>query len=264
MTSVMRLDAWVSASRDERVAHVREVFGPKYEVVPGAGPPSFLDTTTRSEWVMVPAGMSRLGMSEAEEEQARALVDEPFLTFEEMRPTRMIKLSGFLAMKNPVDVDTAKQAGLAVEDEVGPGRAALVHSADAESLAAAIGGVLPSEAEWEHLCRGGTTSLFWFGSHLPDPEILPKVLGMERPAIPNGFGVEALFFAEWTRDRWSPTLDGTVEEGGGLVVRGGAARFWPWQVDGEWAGCASAFRMPERDLGGVAAAVRLVRHPATT
>lgn len=244
-----------------RVQHVREVFGRKYRAVPGDGAPSFRDATTGMEWVFVPSGTYRQGMSRIEEQQARALVEEPFLTFEEMRPTRTVDHPGFLVMKRPVCVDTVERTGLRVDGEVGPARAALVLSTEASTLARALGGELPSEAEWEYLCRAGTSCLFWFGSRLPGADIQARALGMEQPFVSNGFGVEALFYGEWTRDPWSPTLGGDAEGAAGLVVRGGAARCWPWQFDGEWAGCASAFRMPERDLGGVGAAVRLVRHP---
>jgi hypothetical protein len=86
----------------------------------------------------------------------------------------------------------------------------------------------------------------------PDPEHPTRTAA-------NGFGLRSLFFGEWCRDRWRPSHEPSSPENlDEWVVRGGAARFWPWQ-DEEWVGAMSAMRMPSSRTGGAPCAFRVVR-----
>jgi len=61
---------------------------------------------------------------------------------------------------------------------------------------------------------------------------------------------------------WRPTLASAEDPAQGVAVRGGGgSRFWHWQDDREWAGCVSAYRMPQSATDGEPCAVRLVRAP---
>ena len=100
----------------------------------------------------------------------------------------------------------------------------------------AIGLELPTEAQWEHAARAGTTTPWWTGS---DPAALPdaEVFGTSTAAPvgsmrPNPFGLYDVGgnVAEWCRDRFAryedPTIPGTGERSGVLspperIVRGG-------------------------------------------
>lgn len=133
---------------------------------------------------------------------------------------------------------------------------------------------LPTEAEWEHACRAGTTTRFDFGDDLGYTEIeahawmrmtswvLPQPPGVSVPfesvyytthpvgaKKPNRLGLYDLRgnVWEWCWDAWSPQLPGgSVTDpqgpgaGGEHVIRGGG-----WSSFAQW--CRSAYRMPWDD-----------------
>jgi formylglycine-generating enzyme required for sulfatase activity len=157
---------------------------------------------------------------------------------------------------------TAAQAGTtAFADTVGPLNTALFTEEQIERIASVLNSSFPTEAEWEYACRAGTTSVFWFGNSIPLAPELIRILGLEEPLLANAFGLSSLFFGEWCSDFWtgSHSADAPIEHAAGRVIKGGAARFWPWHDTREWSGCVSSFRMPSIDTGGAGAAVRLVR-----
>lgn len=121
---------------------------------------------------------------------------------------------------------------------------------------------LPSEAEWEYACRGGTVSTFSFGptitpdyvnfnGTLPLPDA--PVAGTRQETTPvaaMGFANPAGLFDmhgnvyEWCQDFWFDTYDGAPQDGsaravgqGHRVMRGGS--WWAYS-----AGCRSASREP--------------------
>ena len=128
---------------------------------------------------------------------------------------------------------------------------------------------LPTEAEWEYACRGGTTTPFSTGDTLTTAQAnyngkepygnLPPGLSRERPTRAAGFGSNAWGLAdmhgnvwEWTADWYGPypADDVTSPRGAasGLkrVTRGGS-----WQVGAASVRCAvrSGFDPDWRDGG---------------
>jgi len=94
---------------------------------------------------------------------------------------------------------------------------------------------LPTEAEWEHACRAGTRSAYWWGNE-PDSARAHWDPGMEwkgSPAPagaypPNPWGLCAMLgnVGEWCQDTWGaypdePRVDPLVQEGGYRIFRGG-------------------------------------------
>lgn len=125
---------------------------------------------------------------------------------------------------------------------------------------------LPSEAEWEYACRGGTDTLFYWGDRTdpaycwqraPGSEPLHEVDALVDKG--NAFGlVDVLGNArEWCEDVWNETFDGgpfdhaPVTSGvkaKGFVLRGGGAASFPVattcayrEPSGVWGGGAGAW-----------------------
>lgn len=264
MTEALSSEHWLQAS-DTATCEllVRRCFGNEYTfrrwVSAGSSRAQvYIDSTFGLEWVLAPSGQFRRGFSPEEEASARALNPDPLLNIEEMRPTATVKVDAFLVLMLPLSVAHSPESSI---DSVGPAETLLCSEVEAIQLASTFGARLPSEKQWEYACRAGSGDLFWFGASLPHAGRLEHLLGLKSPAEANRFGLSSLFFGEWCSDIWRKDLrEATTEDTeSGRVIRGGAARFWPWQDSREWSGCVSAFRMPAKDSAGAGAAVRLVR-----
>ncbi len=120
---------------------------------------------------------------------------------------------------------------------------------------------LPTEAEWEFACRGGTTTRSWVGGvELKDEDLSQAIWigdqgGRTHPVgelKTNPFGMYDIHgnVWEWVQDAWSPTyygqfttkpaIDPSFPFADGLqrVLRGGV---WPYSASG----CRSSFRHAE-------------------
>ncbi len=92
---------------------------------------------------------------------------------------------------------------------------------------------LPSEAEWEYACRGGTTTPYHFGQ-----KILPSVANygetgrakttpVGRFQVANALGLYDMYgnVYEWCEDNWHESYDGAPTDGSAWIRRG---RWWGW------------------------------------
>lgn len=92
--------------------------------------------------------------------------------------------------------------------------AVLVSQVEASRLGEVLGLELPSEAEWEYACRGGTTTLFWWGNEPDDKrawyaensENQPQAIGVLGDKAVNPFGLIEMAgnVAEFCRDYFHP------------------------------------------------------------
>lgn len=126
---------------------------------------------------------------------------------------------------------------------------------EAVAFCRALGGRLPSEAEWEYAARAGTLTPFpgGFDLRVSEANFLYSEhgerigLGRTTPAgthPPNAFGLEAMAgnVCEWCADAWHPDyvnapVDGSARTDGRhdlRVIRGGAWDYLPRLLRSSW------------------------------
>ena len=191
---------------------------------------------------LVPGGAVSMGFSEAEEHAVRAAASARaggpnhherytslLLRMEVLRPVTQVRVGPLLAQQEP---------------------SRPVEPAEVTTWLEGARFRLPSEAEWEHLARGGAVGeLTYVGPEVPDDDAwLPNVArqGLERA---NDFGLWGFGFEpEVCADVWHPSHEGAALDGaprrglGPRVVRGGAGQLYPFQGTGEWHLLLSAVR----------------------
>jgi serine/threonine-protein kinase len=217
-------------------------------VVAPQGPPAQAQQrpTPNVGWVRIPAGAFEMGCVPSdmrcdadESPRHRVTISRPF----EMMATEVTK-----AMYNAVMPEEEQPAwSLSANHPI-----AIVDWAEASKFCAAVGGRLPTEAEWEYAARGGREgTIYPWGNDDPDDrETLPNGAAFEtdspRPARtfrPNGFGLFEMAgnVWEWVADPYGGYPEAAVTDpqgpanpvgltaprGGGpaarvRVVRGGA------------------------------------------
>jgi hypothetical protein len=252
------LDAWTAASEKRQLAIATSVGDGlrryldhgdgggawKATLASFDGPPIAVLARGKRRFSLVPGGTVEVGFSEEEEAAVRAqaeinagckhhreLYEALFDTVDTMRPLVRVTVGPMLVMQEEPE---------AIDRKVALGR--LV-----ESLFR-----VPSEAEWEHLARGGRSrELTYRGDVVPDSrdEYLATLAG---EGTANAFGLWGFGLQpELCADAWSEThddlpVDGAPRRGPGWrVVRGGAAMLSPWQDTGEWHMLLTAFRVPD-------------------
>jgi len=178
------------------------------------------------------------------------LSSDPPVTLSEMRPVVQTNLSTVLIGEAPISEDLASEL-LPEFTSSGRSNVAMLTKLEADAIAERLGMRLPTESEWEAICRAGTDTLFAWGNDILndieldfwlDWSVSPRGRGR------NGWGFYGLFFGEWCGDEFkiSHDVDAPALEGE-YVIKGGGAQFWPWQEE-EWVGCLSAMRMPSSAL----------------
>ncbi|MGD9723624.1 MAG: formylglycine-generating enzyme family protein [Pirellulales bacterium] len=224
--------------------------------------PTFHHTATNLDFKLVLGGRFRMGLSDAEESAARANYDPPPLNLDEMRPVRDLAVEAFFMSVSPIlGREWLNLNGESAVDAP-PDRPVFVTHEQATRFTIAFGCRLVSEAEWEYACRGGTSTLFFFGDKLPPDDALAAYVAPDYRKRDecgrNPFRLCGMFTGEFCADEYRRSLNPRERPIAGVhVVRGGGAFFWPWQ-DQEWVWCMSAMRMPSTDLVDGVCGFRLV------
>ena len=234
--------------------------------------PGLLHEPTGVLFRVVPGGEFVMGLSDEETamllgDEARAADQDGELAYIErqapwMRPARVVKMRPYLLSAAPLvgqqlralglDIDAVDENGDVVDRLfAGDDQITYVEPAEVAVVVGQHGFRLPSEAEWEHACRAGTRTLFFWGDEVPDaPNGRANQLGL----------VELGNHVELCADFWHMSYEGApldqrpwveapwVAEGDDPaprpVVRGGAADCYPWQGCGEWQLMLSCLRRP--------------------
>lgn len=238
---------------------VESAFGGEFSFLDENGGPTpvFIHPRSGLRFRYIPGGEFVMGLSEKEEEEAKAICDPIQANVSEMRPPKSVRLKPFLIAERPV-----LNSDIGVKEY--ETSAAYVSFDLAQRYATHFHMSLPSEEQWEYACRAGTTSLFTFGNTLPDDAALAKWLTFDFAAgeiAANGFGLTGLFVGEWCSDFFSDSYGSEntyYAENQIRTVRGGGAFFWPWQGE-EWVWCMSAMRIPSTDLPNGDCGFRFVR-----
>ncbi len=216
--------------------------------------------STATDWIILPGGEVDLGFSDGNSNAASRILDDLPIGDHQMGRVRSIRLPPFLAMQEPVQLDMCRRL-------MGKTFAKPMYGSDADAgpaylswdevvqLSEALEVEVPSEDQWEYLCRGGTETLFFWGDALPANPLadLAPYLDYPNSSMPNGWGFQGLFVGEWCDDGF----DGTAQAG--RVVKGGGTIFWPWQSDTEWLYCVPAMRLSQADTMDATCSVRFVK-----
>nr|MDQ3368151.1 formylglycine-generating enzyme family protein [Myxococcota bacterium] len=246
------MDAWRGASDERRRAIADDVARAVGGGCTVAGIESFTDgelpvavlAIGEERFSLVPGGTVEVGFSEEEERLVReaagshaeeADYEEQYghllQAIPSMRPVTVVTVGPLLAAQCP--------------GTIGEPLALIVHLESSLFRA-------PSEAEWEHLARGGRRGEPTFrGPSVPDTAAWFEATRDLSERGSNAFGMWELgFHPELCADAFHPTHDGLPTNGsprigpGPRTSRGGAAQLYPWQGCGEWRLLLTAMRAP--------------------
>lgn len=241
---------------------------------------SFLERRTGIIFNLIPGGTFAMGFSESEERELRAIEAQGFASgnasdvesvdgwienaTKTCRPVRQISVTPFLIARFPLQWSQAELCISPDEDNSLYGEylqgeqfanvdVAYLGEQELEKYLQVSGHMLPSEAQWEYVCRAGSQSLFFWGNNLADMCVWAENFedAAANDAASNRFGLVNMgFHGDICADTWHDTYEGAsvdspwIDESNiqGRVLRGGAADAYPWQGCGEWLATISAFR----------------------
>ena len=240
---------------EDLVDHYAALATPGSAAVPG-----LLYVPAQIQFLVVPGG--ELVMGASDDIERLLLTEDSGLTSEEMgaldwslarmRPMRRVAIKPFLIASAPLVGRQLEALGWKDDASISrlfaPAPEQIIYL-ELEEIAGVLrdGLRLPSEAEYEHACRAGTSSLFYWGDDVPDaPSRDANALGL----------AELGNHRELLADLWHNNYDGApsdqhpwveapvpAKNGEPLrVTRGGAATCYPWQGCGEWQLLLSCFR----------------------
>jgi hypothetical protein len=225
----------------------------------GLGLLSFVHAEANIEFVLIPGGSYHKGLSRDEYQAASQFPDVRADILNGLPPAGEVEVAPFLISRTPLQMPLVKQY-IALdrllfrpefgEDEQDP-VPVYVTRGEALEFTARFGFALPTEIQMEYAIRGGTQTLFYFGSELPSEETLENEIlvskfdqeTMSDVRKANGFGLVGSLVGCWCQDDF--VENGVVR---GYTTKGGGAIFWPWQDTGEWMLCMSAMRLSSKDL----------------
>jgi formylglycine-generating enzyme required for sulfatase activity len=287
MKALLDHTLWAKLSLSDVEAIAEElstVVGPDFEYgfsrryTTGYVIPTFQHRETGVEFNLLPGGRFHMGSSDQEYQDATRLPKCREELLRGLMPSRDFTVKPFLMSRFPLLEGFVRQHVQLVgglfrpEFSDNPGDPVPIYMTrdEVEAVATKFGFLLPSEAQWEYAVRGGTTTLFYFGSTLPDEQTLGSKILLTKfdqdvtddVAVANPFGLIGMLTGSWCQDRYRPTgrasQNRPVEDDGAYVCRGGGAIFWPWQDQGEWMMCMSAMRMSSDDFEDSTCAVQVV------
>jgi formylglycine-generating enzyme required for sulfatase activity len=170
--------------------------------------------------------------------------------FDDVPRAHRVMIAPFWVTRYPISNGDLRRLGFG---DLVPARAdsivARVTYEDARAVAGALGGRLPTDNEWEYLCRAESRSLLPFevDQSIDRSSVAPWMewsVTTEQPE--NAFGLRVLYTGEWCD---SPGVE--------PVQCGGGAYFWPWQ-DQEWVWCLPTARAFRHELPEPEASFRVV------
>src|SRR6266849_4839425 len=224
--------------------------GAALEMPPAAAKPkTWVNPMDGQTYVWIPPGEFTMGCSEADSECT-----------DDEKPTHPVSIDkGFWLGQTEVTLAAyrkyADRHGATVPEGAGDMPATQVSWAEAKTYCAAVGGRLPTEAEWEYAARGGKPGAYygvvpeiaWYAGNSGDA---PHAVGKKKP---NAYGVYDVLgnVREWVLDRYFNKYDVAAPATGDAVEQPLAPNASTVARGGFWESEAAAIRVsPSISPGG--------------